>query len=58
MKIGGSYTVPIDPLLAYTKLQDPLILAQCIPGCDHLEKIGEDEYDRLDRDDEQRRVGQ
>ena len=45
MKIGGSYTVPFDPQLAYAKLQDPGILAQCMPGCDHLDKIGEDEYE-------------
>ena len=45
MKIGGSYTVPLDPLGAYAKLQDPVILAQCMPGCDHLDKIGEDEYE-------------
>ena len=45
MKIGGSYTVPLDPQLAYAKLQDPGILAQCMPGCDHLDKIGEDEYE-------------
>lgn len=45
MKIGGSYTVPFDPLLAYTKLQDPGILARCMPGCDHLDKIGDDEYE-------------
>ena len=45
MKIGGSYTVPLDPQLAYTKLQDPEILARCMPGCDRLDKIGEDEYE-------------
>ena len=45
MKIGGSYTVPIAPLRAYGMLQDPEILARCMPGCDHLAKIGEDEYE-------------
>ncbi len=45
MKIGGSYTVPLEPETAYTKLQDPEILAKCMPGCDHLEKIGENEYE-------------
>ena len=45
MKIGGSYTVPIEPLRAYGMLQDPEILARCMPGCDHLSKIGEDEYE-------------
>ncbi len=45
MKIGGSYTVPIEPQLAYSMLQDPEILARCMPGCDHLERVGEDEYE-------------
>ena len=45
MKIGGSYTVPIERQLAYTMLQDPGILAKCMPGCDHLARIGEDEYE-------------
>jgi carbon monoxide dehydrogenase subunit G len=26
-------------------LQDPDILARCMPGCDHLARIGEDEYE-------------
>jgi uncharacterized protein len=45
LKIGGSYTVPIDPQLAYSMLQDPEILAKCMPGCDHLARIGDDEYE-------------
>jgi carbon monoxide dehydrogenase subunit G len=45
LKIGGSYTVPVEPLRAYGMLQDPVILARCMPGCDHLEKIAEDEYE-------------
>jgi carbon monoxide dehydrogenase subunit G len=45
LKIGGCYTVPAPRLRAYSLLQDPEILAQCMPGCDHLAKIGEDEYE-------------
>jgi uncharacterized protein len=45
LKIGGTYTVPVDRELAYTKLQDPDVLAKCMPGCDHLAKIGEDVYE-------------
>ncbi len=45
MKINGSYTVPIPRDQAYKLLQDPAILAKCMPGTDHLEKIGEDEYE-------------
>ena len=45
LKIGGAYTVPIEQQRAYTMLQDPDILAKCMPGCDHLAKIGQDEYE-------------
>jgi uncharacterized protein len=45
LKIGGSYTVPIERDRAYALLQDPEILARCMPGCDHLARIGEDEYE-------------
>jgi uncharacterized protein len=45
LKIAGSYTVPIERDRAYTMLQDPVILAKSLPGCDHLARIGEDEYE-------------
>ncbi len=45
MKIGGCFTVPASRLRAYSLLQDPEILAQCMPGCDHLARIAEDEYE-------------
>lgn len=44
MKISGSYALPVAPERAYQLLQDPAILAQAIPGCEGLEKIGPDEY--------------
>ena len=44
MKIGGSYSLPVDVERAYRLLQDPDILARCIPGCDSLEKTGDNEY--------------
>lgn len=44
MKISGSYTLPMAPDRAYQILQDPAILAQAMPGCESLEKIGPDEY--------------
>lgn len=45
MKISGNHVVPVAPERAYTLLQDPVILAKCMPGTDHLEKVGEDEYE-------------
>jgi carbon monoxide dehydrogenase subunit G len=44
VKISGSYTLPVAPDRAYQILQDPGILAQAMPGCESLEKIGPDEY--------------
>ncbi len=44
MRISGSYKLPFEQDSAYQSLQDPLILARCVPGCDALEKVGEDEY--------------
>ncbi len=44
MKLSGSYTLPIAPERAYQILQDPAVLAQAIPGCESLERIGPDEY--------------
>jgi carbon monoxide dehydrogenase subunit G len=45
MKISGSYTVPVPREKAYTLLQDPDILAKCMPGIQSLTKIGEDHYE-------------
>jgi carbon monoxide dehydrogenase subunit G len=44
VKIGGTYELAIPQDRAYALLQDPTILAKCIPGCEGLEKIGQDEY--------------
>ncbi|HEX8838409.1 MAG TPA: carbon monoxide dehydrogenase subunit G [Candidatus Acidoferrum sp.] len=44
MKISGSYALPVAPARAYHILQDPATLAQAMPGCESLEKIGPDEY--------------
>ena len=44
MKISGSNVVALSPERAYQMLQDPEVLARTMPGCESLEKIGEDEY--------------
>jgi uncharacterized protein len=44
LKITGSHNLPITAALAYTAMQDPEMLARAIPGCESLERIGEDEY--------------
>ncbi len=44
MKLTGTYTLPLSPDKAYVLMQDPVILAQCMPGCESLDRIGPDEY--------------
>ena len=45
MKIAGSYTLPVPKERAYQLLQDPAVLARCMPGTDRLDKIGDDQYE-------------
>ena len=44
MKIAGTNTLALTQEEAYRRMQDPEVLAACMPGCEGLEKIGEDEY--------------
>ncbi len=45
MKISGTYVLPVtDVERVYATLQNPDVLARCMPGCEGLEKTGEDEY--------------
>ena len=44
MKISGERNLPGAPEEVYQRLQDPAVLAACIPGCESLEKSGDNEY--------------
>ena len=44
MKIAGSYQLAMPQDRAYATMQDPAVLARCMPGCEGLEKIGDNEY--------------
>lgn len=44
MKLSGTYSIPAPAERVYWLLQDPEVLAQCMPGCDKLVKTGPDEY--------------
>jgi carbon monoxide dehydrogenase subunit G len=44
MKVSGGYRLAMPRERAYALLQDPAILARCMPGCESLEKTGDDEY--------------
>lgn len=45
MKIAGVYTLPVPQTQAYAALQDPAVLARCMPGCDQLVKVAPDSYE-------------
>ena len=45
MKVSGSFTVPAVREKAYSLLQDPEILAKCMPGTDQLHQVAEGEYE-------------
>ena len=44
MKISGSQTLDMPRQRVYDLLHDPAVLARCMPGCESLESIGENEY--------------
>ena len=44
MKISGASKVAMPRDQAYALLQDPAVLARCMPGCEGLDKIAENEY--------------
>jgi len=44
LKIDGTTIVALPLDKAYDAMQDPVVLAKCMPGCEGLEKIGPDEY--------------
>lgn len=45
MTVSGFSLVPGPQERVYAMLQDPDVLAKCMPGCDHLEKVGPDSYE-------------
>jgi uncharacterized protein len=44
VKIAGSYQAALSQDRAYELLQDPEILAKCMPGCERLERVADGEY--------------
>lgn len=44
MKIGGTHELRARRERVYQVLTDPEVLKRCIPGCERLEKTGEDAY--------------
>jgi len=44
MKLSGSYEFNASPEKVWHTLTDPKSLSACIPACETLEAVGEDEY--------------
>ena len=44
MKIEGTHELHTSPERVYETLIDPVVLQRCIPGCERLEKTGENAY--------------
>ncbi len=45
MKISGSYTIDAPRDVVWEALNDIEVLARCIPGCERLEQVGDNEYE-------------
>ncbi|PPE68600.1 carbon monoxide dehydrogenase subunit G [Caldimonas thermodepolymerans] len=45
MEMQGSRTLPVTQQQAWDALNDPEVLRACIPGCEKVERNGEDRYD-------------
>jgi carbon monoxide dehydrogenase subunit G len=44
LKVAGTALLPVPPERAYDLLQDPVLLAKAIPGCEALVRTGDNEY--------------
>lgn len=44
VELIGDYEFPVSPTVLWDALQDPALLARVLPGCQQLEKIGENEF--------------
>lgn len=44
MQLSGEYTFDAPPERVYHLMLDPDILMACLPGCERLDLVGEDEY--------------
>ena len=45
MDLSGEFHVPLPREAVFEALNDPEILGRCIPGCQALERVSENEFD-------------
>jgi carbon monoxide dehydrogenase subunit G len=44
MTMTGEVQLPAERAKVWDKLNDPEVLKQCVPGCEQLDRIGENEF--------------
>ena len=44
MELSASYSFAASPQTVWDLLNDPTVIASCLPGCERLEPIGDDRY--------------
>ena len=44
MEMMGEQIIPLPQSAVWDALNNPDILKQCIPGCDSVEKVSDNEY--------------
>jgi carbon monoxide dehydrogenase subunit G len=47
MEMTGEQTIPASQQAVWDALNDPEILKACVPGCESIERVGENEYQVL-----------
>lgn len=47
MEFTGRYVLPAPPDVVWNALSDPAVLKTCIPGCQSLERVGDDRFDAV-----------
>ncbi|HET8875927.1 MAG TPA: carbon monoxide dehydrogenase subunit G [Casimicrobiaceae bacterium] len=45
MELSNTRIVPAPPVAVWAALNDPAVLKACVPGCESLERTGEDAYE-------------
>ena len=44
MELTGEYTIPAPRETVWQALNDPVVLAACIPGCEELETVSDSAF--------------
>lgn len=47
MEMNGAFTLPASPEQVWMALNDPEVLAQCLPGCESLTRNEDDSFDAV-----------